>query len=318
MRFQKIVLTGLTALAGLGLATQATADGRAPGSLLLYPEFDNTPGTLTVLTITNTATNVGDIDVEFVYRDGENCQEFNRVVTMTDNDTLTLVTESHNPGDDLGYVYAFAQGAGQGLAMAHDYLIGNIMTINGWDTFEYSINAVSYLAGATVDNADNHVRDLDGNEYEVGPGELLVPRFFGQGNGFNSELILVGLTGSKFDTTVDFLIYNDNEEEFSAEYEFTCWEKVHLMDISSIFEADFLRNWTNQDEDEILGANHIESGWFRFWGASASSTTTTIEDPAVYGVLLERINVLGVADLPFEAGENAKGKLLPRDLTGEN
>jgi hypothetical protein len=324
MRFHKFVLTGLTALAGLGMASQAMADGRAPGSLLLYPEFDNRAGVVTVVTVTNTATDVGDVDVEFVYigrydQFGDvECEEWNRTVTLTDNDTLTLITNVHNPQHEQGFLYVFAQGAGVGLAMAHDYLIGNVMTVDGIQSFEYSVNPVAYLAGPDVENSGNHVRDLDGNEYEESPGELLIPRFLGQGNIYNSELILVGMTGSKFDVTVDFLIYNDNEEEFSSEYTFYCWERVHLLDISGIFSNDFLQNFTDDDPDEILGAPHVEAGWFRFWGSSASSSVTTIPDPAVYGVLVERIGTRGVADLPFETGTNAKGKLLPRDLMGQD
>jgi len=323
MRFHKIVLTGLTALAGLGMASQAMADGRTPGSLLLYPEFDNRAGIVTVLTITNTATNVGDVDVEFVYigafdqHGTVDCEEFNRTVTMTDNDTLTLVTNVHNPQHEQGFVYAFARD-GVNHAIAHDYLIGNLMTVDGIDAFEYSVNPVAYLAGADVENMDNGVRDLDGDEYAESPQELLIPRFLGQGNIYNSALILVGMTGSKFDVTVDFLIYNDNEEEFSSEHTFYCWDRVHLLDISGIFSNDFLNNFTNNDPNEILGAPHVETGWFRMWGSSASSTLVTIPDPAVYAVLVERIGNRGVADLPFEAGTNANGKLLPRDLLGVN
>ena len=325
MRFHKIVLTGLTALAGLGMASQAMADGRAPGSLLLYPEFDNRAGVVTVLTITNTAVNVGDVDVEFVYIGAQGdsvddpeafCEEFNRTVTMTDNDTLTLVTNVHNPQHEQGYVYAFARD-GVNSPIDHDYLIGNVMTVDGIEAFEYSVNPVSYQ-GIAPGSGDNGVRDLDDAEYEASPGELLVPRFLGQGGIYNSELILIGMVGSKFDITVDFLIYNDNEEEFSSEHTFYCWQRINLLDISGIFDNDFLKDFTNHDPDEIIGARQVETGWFRMWGASASSTLVTLPDPAVYAVLVERIANRGVADLPFEAGTNVNGKLLPRDLLGQD
>jgi hypothetical protein len=51
-------------------------------------------------------------------------------------------------------------------------------------------------------------------------------------------------------------------------------------------------------------------------GAQASSSSTTIANPAVYGVLVERVGNKGASDLPFEAGSNANGALLARSLDG--
>ena len=318
-----MALSALTALAGISMAGGAMADGRAPGSLLLFPEFDNQLGTVTVLTVTNTAVDVGDVQVEFVYigRYGASggdidCEEFNRTEVLTDNDTITLLTEVHNPQQAQGFVYAFAR---QGVAnpIVHNWLIGNVMTVDGLDTFEYSVNPVSY-EGFAGDLNDNGLRDLDGSEYEESPDEILVPRFLGQDEDRKSELILIGLTGgARFDTTVDFLIYNDNEEVFSSEYTFRCWERVLLEDISGIFENEFLALWTNHDPQELLGADDIETGWFRMDGALASSTSTTLDDPAVYGVLVEKIGNRGASDLPFESGLNANGKLFARSNDGE-
>jgi len=323
MRFHKIVLSGLTAMAGLGMASEAMADGRNPGSLLLYPEFDNRMGTVTVLTVTNTAVSVGDIQVEFVYigRYGSSgqdidCEEFNRTEILIDNDTLTLLTEVHNPQQEQGFVYAFAR-AGVGNPIVHNWLIGNVMTVDGLEAFEFSVNPVVY-EGFTGDANDNGLRDLDGNEYEESADEILIPRFLGQDALRQSELILLGLTGgARFDTTVDFLIYNDNEEVFSSEYTFRCWDRVLLEDISGLFDNDFLATWTNDDPDELLGAPTIETGWIRMNGALASSTTTTITNPAVYAVLVEKIGNRGAADLPFETGLNDKGKLFARSNDGQ-
>ena len=321
MRFNKYILSGLTALAALSLAPQALAGGRNPGSLLLYPEFDNRAGIVTVVTVTNTDAMGDDVMVEFVYigrydtwGNDINCAEFNRTETLTANDTLTLITNVHNPQFEQGYLYVFAKdGAG---AIDHDYLIGNVMTVDGLEAFEYSVNPVMYTYEGSDDG--DSIRDLDGAEYEASPNELQFPRFLGQGGPYNSELILIGLSGgAAFTTTVDFLIYNDNEEVFSSEYTFYCWDRVNLLDISGIFANAFLKNFTNHDPLEMLGVPDLETGWFRMWGALAQSTSTTILDPAVYGVLVERIGNRGAADLPFEVGMNDKGKLLPRSLNGE-
>ncbi|MFT7669991.1 MAG: hypothetical protein ACI8X5_002698 [Planctomycetota bacterium] len=326
MRFHKIVLTGLTVVASLGMASEAVAGGRTAGSLLLYPEFDNRVGDVSVLTITN-VDSANSVDVEFVYigRFGSgtsqvNCAEFNREETLTPNDTLTLLTNAHNPQMEQGFVYAFAR---EGVAnpVKHDGLIGNIMTFQGFASIEYSINAVSYKAGEGVNGGtdvnDNGLRDLDGTEYEMAANELQIPRFFGQGAVFSSDLILIGLSGgSKFNTTVDFLIYNDNEEVFSSEHTFYCWDRIPLTEASGVVTNNFLMNGTNHDLTEYLGVN-IESGWMRITGAVASSTAITIPNPAIYAVLIERIGSYGGADLPFEEGTNPNGKLLARSVNGD-
>ena len=319
MKLNKLTLTGLAVAAGLGLSAEVFADGRNPGSLLLYPEFDNRAGDVTVLTVTNTAP--AEIDVEFVYigvegSDGSpiNCEEFSRTETLTGNDTLTLLTSAHNPQHERGYAYVFAKESG--AATVHNGLIGSVLVISGIENFDYSINAVSF-AGFGADDG-NGLRDLDGNEYEGSPGEVLVPRFFGQGGSFSSELILIGLSGgAAFDTNVEFSIYNDNEEMFSTEHTFHCWEKKSLLDISGVFHNSFLANNTNHDSGEIVGAPQHESGWFSLRGHIANSSTTSISNPAIYAVLVERAKNVGVSDLPFEAGQNLSGALLARSNDGQ-
>jgi len=122
MRFNKYVLSGLTALAALGMTSEAFADGRNPGSLLLYPQWD--------------------------------------------------------------------------------WLIGNLMGIRGIEAFGYSMNPVAFkgIGDGEFTNQDNDsVRDLDGMEYEQLPDEILIPRFLATGFGFESELILLGLSGGFLD-----------------------------------------------------------------------------------------------------------------------
>ena len=63
-----------------------------------------------------------------------------------------------------------------------------------------------------------------------------------------SELVLIALSGGRaFTTTLDFAIFNDNEEPFSAQYTFQCWERVPLPAISGVFDQDFLAMATAQD-----------------------------------------------------------------------
>ena len=323
MRFHKILLSGLTAVAGLGMASQALADGRNPGSLLVYPEFDNRDGVVTLLTVTNTDADGEDVKVEFKYIGRYNwlgfeinCEEFNRTETLTANDTLSLITNFHNPQYEQGYVYVFAKEGVDGIQ--HDALIGNVMTVDGLLAFEYSVNPFAYNHLGASDG--DGLRDLDGVEYEGTPDELYVPRFLGQGGPYKSELILIGLTGgAAFDTTVDFLIYNDNEEVFTSECIFYCWDPVTLLHISVIFDNDFLQLFTNNDPAEMLGVPLIETGWIRMWGAVATSSSLSIQDPSVLGMLVERIGNRGAADLPWESAgaKRTNGKLLARSRDGE-
>ena len=76
------------------------------GSLLLFPEFDNRPGSVQFLTVTNTSLTAG-IVVEIVYIDGDDCSETNRLIPLTPGDTFTRLTSAHNPEMERGYAYAF-------------------------------------------------------------------------------------------------------------------------------------------------------------------------------------------------------------------
>lgn len=338
---QSPVLFDLTVegAAPVGPEVCTTDNRRQAGSLLVFPEFDNVTGSCTILTLTNVDYGqLGDVAVEFVYIDGDSCQEFNRVEHLTPNDTISLITKAHNPQYERGYVYAFAKDSSTGDPVVDNSLIGSVLVISGLESsgfpIEYGINALAFQGigeNGFTDLDDDGLRDLDGLEYGQAPDSILIPRFFGQmmGSGFefgdtngptpyfNSSLILVSLSGgARFDTTLDFLVYNDNEEVFSTEHNFYCWDKVSLMEISSLFGTDFLANATSHDEGEVLGATHIETGWMRIDGAEASSTSTTIIDPAFYAVLIERLGSRGGADLPFELCSQEGGVLLPRDLSG--
>ncbi|HIG12390.1 MAG: hypothetical protein ABGY71_03065 [bacterium] len=324
-----------TALVLAGLAGSALAsDGRNAGSLLLYPEFDNRTGAITVVTVTNADLKVGasDIGVEFIYigkfgRNGQDlgCGEQNRSEIMTPADTITLLTNIHNPNQSQGYLYVFTKDTVTPFdPISHNYLTGNVMTVDGIAVLEYSINPVSYVGlpnMGTTDLDGDGFRDMDGCEYGANPAEILIPRFLGQGGNFQSELIMIALSGgTAFDTTVDFLIFNDNEEIFSSEHTFNCWEQISLLDISGIFDNEFLAMWTNHDPLEMIGAPTMETGWIHIEGAQANSHNTTIVDPAVYAVLVERVNgnpSLGAADLPFEKGTRTNGEFLPRSNLGD-
>jgi hypothetical protein len=333
MRANRFLLPALGLAASLAFSSTALAvDGdtscglQKPGSLLLYPSFDSSPGSSTVITVTNTNDDVvnGTVNVEFIYIDGRTCLEFNRTRTLTANDTLTVLAAVDNPVQQQGYLYVFAKSPTTGRAITWNYLIGNLLDVDAFVLFDWSVNAISF-EGLTGNGSDTNVdgdtlRDLNGVEYSQVADEILIPRFFGQGFPIFSELLLINLTGgSQFDAVVNFLIYNDNEEVFSAQYQFRCWDFIKLNDINNVFDRDFLLS-TNHNPFEVQGVPGLETGWMRIDGAVAFSTQASFQDPAIVAMLVEQfwaVATFGTADLPFGRGAQDNGDLLSNSIFGD-
>ncbi len=333
-KFSSLALAGV-AFAGLALSASADSLDRT-GSLLLYPLFDNNRGGIYTISVTNTNSDTnpgsgqllaGTVDVEFVYINGSDCLEFNRTRRLTPNDTLTVTTRFDNPNQTEGYVYVFAKSPTTGKAIKWDWLAGDSFhvapgIVGGVDIPPVVFRAASGLAsGANTDVDNDGVRDLNGNEYEKVSDELLVPRFVAHFDGVSRpELLLIGLTGKSFTTIVNFLIYNDNEEVFSAQYAFDCWDRVRLESINGAFTQSFLQT-TNHTANEFVAitGNQMETvptpleyGWFRMDGAVAFSTAASVSDPAFMAVRIERflMGAVAGASLPYGLGEQANGDLI--------
>jgi hypothetical protein len=311
---------------------------RTPGSLLVFPFYDNLPGRTTLATVTNTSPTT-PVAVEFVYIARESidgaplaCLEFNRTHVLTPNDTLTVATRMHAPDYGSGYLYCFAKSPAGGAAIAHDHLVGDLLAIDGADTVSFGVGPWSFRAvpadGQPTDLDGDGLRDLDGREYGCAPDVLLVPRFLGQIEGTSGpalsysermgELVLLNLSGgTSFDALVDVLLKNDNEEVYSAQTTFRCWTRRKLVDISPAFAQSFLET-TNNAPGEILGASHVESGWFRLDGRIAWSTAASIADPAILAAYIERTGPSNAAcDLPFIEGSQQNGDLLALGPLGD-
>jgi hypothetical protein len=299
-------------------------NGRSPASLLLFPEFDNRFGKNTLLTLTNTDTNMASdpVSVELWYINEADCLKSDYTVTLTPGDTITLLTRTQHPAETRGYVFAFAKSGG--APVSNNVLIGQQVYLDGlgFGSLDWSVNAVGFKAvparGMPTDIDMDGNKDLDGIEYEEAPDRIHIPRFLGQDGLSNSTMTFINLSGGvQFTTILDFAIYNDNEVMFSRQYQFYCWDKVRLTDISNVFTNSFLQS-TNDDPNEILGATGQEAGWFTFEGLNAFSTITNINDPAVYGVLVEDRFGERVADLPWDEGCQDNGSLLPAGPLGDN
>lgn len=304
-----------------------------PGSLLLYPEFDNRDGSVTFITVTNTqcAEASGVVDVEFVYiaRYGINgvdlpCLETNRTMRLTPCDTVTIATKFHNPNAEQGYVYAFAKSPTTGRPIVFNHLIGQLFISSALEGADDTVNARVFrgvgtrMAETDVDN--DGIRDLDGVEYDEAPDRILIPRFLGQRTTYGperSKLILIGLSGgADFSTVVDMLVYNDNEQVLSKQYQFRCWADPYLTQIDPLFLNSFLSG-LDHAANEIVGAPNQESGWIQLNGRVAFSSAAQINDPAIYAVLVERLTTQSVVDLPYEECLQDNGDLLPNGPLGD-
>lgn len=315
------------ALSILGLAaltTGALANGRNPGSLLVYPEFTQGNGTDTILTVTNTNSTTG-VRVHLWYISGDDatrCQETNRIVNLLPRDTFTALVSAHITalGPQKGFVYVYAESS-SGQPISFNYLVGDLLIVNGALANQYSVEVLPFRSpkadGETTRSDQDSILDLNDVEYEKAPAKVLIPRFMGQSASapFQSDLVLLSLSGGRnFTTIVDFLAFNDNEEAFSGQIEFRCWDKRELREISDVFSQDFLASTGNSPHEDIQG---VEYGWLRIDGNLANSSAASIPDPAFLALLIERVGSYGVADLPFETGTQTNGDLLPRGVQGD-
>ncbi|MBL8858455.1 MAG: hypothetical protein JNL28_08130 [Planctomycetes bacterium] len=313
-------------------ATVARAGADSPSSLLLFPEYNSAPGVFTVISVANTKNGpqglptAPAVRAHFVYIDGATCQETDRFEPLTPNDLVTVIAGFHNSTSAKGFLYVYAVDAATGAAIKWDWLIGSQMQLDGITTFNYSYNPIGFKAavgggdGTPTDVDGDGGRDLNGVEYEKAWNEILIPHFFGQGNGRRSELVLINLSGRfEFLATANFLVYDDYENVYSAQYQWRCWTKVPLSKtaphgnpatgINDLFNNTFLA--ANGGQGALQGAAGVETGWMRIRGATASSTAAQVLNPAIIAVLDETIGTFGMGDIPYFVDQtNVKGDLL--------
>lgn len=321
-----LLLLGVALLAG-----GARADGRNPGSLLIFPEYDHGPGRNTLITVTNSSPDA-PITVHFNYVSGlpgAMCEISNRLEVLTPNDTITVLSSAHSGQPPTGnkykgYVYVYAERLG--VPISFNFLIGDEIVLDANLATLYAMNPVVFKAKPPTSQPTNldgdSVRDLNDLEYEGVPEQILIPRFIGQTATRQSDLILISLTGgASFTTIVNFVIFNDNEEVFSAQHAFTCWKKTPLSSISALFANDFLHNQTTDAVAEIIGSTQDETGWMIIDGAVANSSARSFQDPAILAVLVEKAgnapNNLG-AEIPFFTGKQFNGDLVPTGVFGDD
>ncbi len=271
------------------LAPSALADGRKPGSVLVYPVHrsgflsPNQPGGggfgklfFTIVSVTNTnllpatPTNGlgGTTGVHFEYVNTTpdpdpskkllpiGCDVVNQHETLTPADTLSVLTSCHNAAAfQEGYLVVSAENPNLfDQAWKFDSLIGSEIVVTSLGGM-YVINAISFKAGAGLTNGVLTDVDLDGEldfddiEYEAIADDLYIASFVALGG---SSLALVNFTGgTAFTANVRFDIWNDNEQAMSQTIAFRCWFESKLEKLSLFFEEAFLLVNTPNDGTEL-------------------------------------------------------------------
>ncbi len=315
MKTNALIATALL----VGLASPASADGRKPGSVLIYPvhrsgtlfwkapngEIDGLgPATVyfTIVSVTNTnpSPTSGSTDIHFEYVNvipqpsqpfkPLDCTVIDRIEALTPADTRSVLTHCQNPGFfNEGYLVISAlDPSAFKTRWSHDYLVGSEIIVNGAGSI-YALNAIPFDSpqpkGSATDIDGDEQLDFDGVEYEAIPDELYIDVFSPV---MKPSLALINLTGGvNFEAVVGFSIWNDNEFALSATLAFRCWFDEPLEKISLIFTDHFLRFNTPQDPTETDfdcdSIGDVESGWARIRGIVANSQAESIQDPALLG-----------------------------------
>jgi hypothetical protein len=286
------------------LAPSALADGREPGSVLVYPVQESSllsPGLFTIVNVTNT-NRVGsaETDVHFEYVNVTvgpspflfaDCNIADRVETLTPADTLSVLTSCHN-GSSFGIGYLVVSARNPELIDTYwsfNHLIGSeqIVSIGGGI---YGINALPFVSplpqGTDTDLDQDGKRDFDGSEYEGIADELYIDSVIGALPG---DLVLLTFLGGEYLVNVNFIIYNDDEFQLSGQHSFACWARTPLAAISGYFTQPGLSTTSNDDDELDItcdGLGDLETGWAIVRPINALSiTSSAVSNPAVLGAL---------------------------------
>lgn len=285
------------------LVPDALADGRNPGSCLLFPYFDTTGATMSIHTIMNTGTE--DVWIRMVFVESEECKPYDFFFQLGNGDTFTFGAHGLLIFPMRGFMYTYViESKNQLEEKKADVLVGQEIVMGFWDNrlVQFSLNAVSFQALELVKDQKLH---LDGTEYTCAPKSLYFPRFFGQDSAFYSRVMLINLTGGQyFSAAAECLIYNDNGQVFNNYVTFDCFELMRLTDLSGATSRAFLLATSHDPSEPWPFYQFAETGAVRIRGVKASNPdmTVKISDPSVFAVLVEGVGSLGytAADLPLQ------------------
>ena len=272
-------------LTAAAFAPDACADGRKPGSVLVFPWLRHG---ISIISVSNTHFEAaipgqsfgGSTNVHFEYVhvvEGTNpfkpasCRRTNIVEFLTPADTMSVLSLCHSsngPAEKGGYLVVSAQDPSFfGRAWSHNYLVGVAIVADAIGAVQV-VNAVPFESpvdnGAATDLNMNQRLDFNGVEYEAVPDQLYADNVIPCGP--PSRLSLLNLTGGPTEcNTIMLSIWNDNEVPLSATQTFSCWFDQPLEVVAPVFQFHSLNRLPSDPEEmdwDCDGREDINTAWF--------------------------------------------------------
>lgn len=279
-----ICVAAAAVLASSILTPDLFADGRTPGSALVFPFLRR----ISIVSVTNTNTELaipgrsfgGSTNVHYEYMNviegadpfnPASCRRSDTIEFLTPGDTRSVLTMCHagvSPQEKGGYLVVSAQDTAVfGKAWDFDYLVGLAMVFDASGYIQV-LNAIPFEslvgAGECADLNGNGRVDFDGREYEAISDVLYADSVIPCGP--PSRLTLVNLTGGPREcNTIALSIWNDMEVPLSATQKFRCWFDQPLELVTPLFQFHFLARLPNDPSEmdwDCDGKGDIDTGWF--------------------------------------------------------
>jgi len=269
-----IAMTVLCIPAAAQVDFDTTLSHPITGSVLAFPYIE---GAINLISITNTNQDrtvlsnnlmTGTIRVHYQYVGSETCSVHDRVEVLTPGDITTVLVSDHVPGFTKGWLYVVAEDFETGRPIDFDYLTGDALWIDPTINRLHDVPGIAFRSGAEESGApagrstgntwaftdidSDGKLDFNDIEYERMPQIHYLPTFFEQSGSILDELVLVSPLGRDYEVIVNSLMFNNDEDSFSANIRFTCWDVIKFEDISMI--------------SKNLGGNpakSFETGWLR-------------------------------------------------------
>ncbi len=276
-----------------------------PGSLLVFPFYDARPGRTCILTVTNLLSSrvrgtgvfrEGDVQIAYHYSGSDGCLVFDRSELLTPGDTLSIIVSEHSPEADFGYAWIRAEDPETDEPIDFDYLIGDLLVVRPNDGAVWEVPGIAFRSlaeeGGAIDFSSNAhafsdldgngLSDFDGSEYEPFPDKLFISRFFEESPPVRTHLILFSTLNPSIENNVDFLFWNNREQQFSRTLRFHCWWEGSLSEVSQI-----ARNL--QGDAAELGSGLPQTGWVQIDGRRAvlRNGQLVVDDPPILGMIID-------------------------------
>ena len=288
--------------------TSVMAQGRyvapqnTPGSILIFPLVDATPGRLTVVSITNTNTNrrfvsgmpyrEGDVDLllRYIYQDGSMVEN---VAQMEAGGVHSFFAQSHAGRVHAGYLYVIARDPFTGEAIDFDFLLGNALVLDLQTQAGFGIEALSFRSLAKENRSPTglsplgHVYSdlgkdgqfyLDGTEFSATYDRITVPVLFEEVTGeIETEIVLLTTLPSNYRVDVQLELFNNNETGFQVPFHFQVWMKSTFGALTEVARMPNLNG--------VNPTGEIRTGWARFQATHAIDLLTgqAMNAPGIMG-----------------------------------